>query len=78
MLEVSCWEVSEDYLGVALIKPGDSVIIKMKWFNAFYLWVRNKKGGTASRTRPFLSEDDRKRTFFISLKSSLEYQRLNF
>lgn len=27
MLEVSCWEVSENYLGVALIKSGDSVIV---------------------------------------------------
>lgn len=26
MLEGSCWEISENYLGVALIKSGDSVI----------------------------------------------------
>ncbi len=31
-MEVPCWEISEDYLGAALIRPGDSVIIKMKWF----------------------------------------------
>ncbi len=27
MVEESCQELSEDHLGVALIKPGDSVII---------------------------------------------------
>lgn len=54
MLEVPCWEISEDYLGVALIQPGDSVIVKMKWLNASKM--RHKKGGTARITRPFLSE----------------------
>lgn len=28
LVEESCQELSEDHLGVALIKPGDSVIIK--------------------------------------------------
>lgn len=30
LVEGPCQELSEDHLGAALIKPGDSVIIKMK------------------------------------------------
>lgn len=30
LMEESCQELSEDHLGVALIKPGDSVIIRNK------------------------------------------------
>ena len=71
MLEVPCWEISEDYLGVALIQPGDSVIIKMKWFNAGFL--RNKKGGTARITRPFLSVMIESGRFFIDFSIKTEF-----
>ena len=75
MLEVPCWEISEDYLGVALIQPGDSVIIKMKWLNAIFM--RNKKGGTARTTRPFLSAVIESGHFFLQkmpVKCTLAYE----
>ncbi len=32
LVEEACQELFEDHLGVALIKPGDSVIIIRKWY----------------------------------------------
>lgn len=51
--KVRCWkhfieEVSEDQLRAALIKPGDSVIIKMKRLFSQKMFLKTvKKGGTA-------------------------------
>ena len=49
MLKGSCWEISENYLGVALIKSGDSVIIMNEVVLKQYICcdLENKKGGTA-------------------------------
>ena len=53
--KIRCWkhlieEASEDQLRAALIKPGDSVIVKMKrlFRRKYKMFFRNnKKGGTA-------------------------------
>lgn len=47
MLEAFYWEAFENYLGVAPIRPGDSVIITMSGFPAD--GMEDKKGGTASK-----------------------------
>lgn len=54
MLEVSSWEASENYLGVALIRSGDTVIVERVVSQRKS--VSDKLGGTAgcTITRPFL------------------------
>lgn len=48
-LETSYRKIIEDYLGVALIKPGDSVIVQMRGF-----CFESNQGGTAYNTSLFM------------------------
>lgn len=54
MLEVSSWEASENYLGVALIRSGDTVIVEKSGF-AEKICVRQIGWNRELKiTRPFL------------------------
>ena len=44
LVEVVRQEAFEDQLGAALIRPGDSVIIRMKWFYSMRFMQRKQAG----------------------------------
>lgn len=62
LLEVSYWEASENYLGVALIQPGDSVTIII---SGFMLHKANWVEPRDLNTRPFSYMFCMERDFFM-------------